>query len=304
MGKMELIKEKRSFLREKKLLPYLLIVPTVICISMVVLYPIVLAFVMSFFRSDLLRLDESAKFVGLKNYHQLFFRREFWISLKLTLVYAGGTVGGSYILGLFTALLLNFNYRGRGFARGIMIVPWAVPCVVAVLVWTWMYDPQFGILNYFLMKIGLIQTPCLWLSDTSLAMISILGITIWQFYPIATVLLLSGLQTIPTELYEAARIDGANQPQTFRYITLPGLRYVSNILIVLLTIWGFGKFVYIYLMTQGGPAKATMTLVIRTYLNAFKFFNVGSATAMGMVLFFLAVIFSAIFMYLTYEPQI
>lgn len=178
-------------------------------------------------------------------------------------------MSSTFFVGLGIALLLNNPLKFNFLFRGIIILPWAVPQVVLVLLWKWMLNPQNGIINFFLHNIGLLPKNFSWLSNVNFAIIAILMVTLWKQYPLSCLILLAGMKAIPNELYEAAEIDGANGFKKFIYITLPGLRYVMAVLLLLLTIWSFGTFVIIWLMTRGGPVDRTSTLTIFTYLNAF-----------------------------------
>jgi multiple sugar transport system permease protein len=222
----------------------------------------------------------------------------FWASARVTVVYTIGVVVGSYIVGLLCALLLNQAFRLRALARTLIIIPWAVPQVVTVLIWNWMLDANYGVINYLLQTLHLIDSNLQWRAMPDLAMISIVGVTIWSTYPVSLVMLLAGLQSIPRDLYEAAAVDGSNAWQRFWHITWPGLAPVNAVLILLLSLLAFTRVVtIIYVMTAGGPAGATETLPIQTYLQAFKFFRMGYASAIGTVVLAIAVIFSLIYLY-------
>ena len=274
-----------------KLMPYMLILPTLLMLGGIFLYPIIIAIRLSLYDAPLPSLL-GAKYIGFQNYWNILLDSSFWNSVKLTLIYTVFTVGGAYLIGLYLAYLLNNNFKGRFLARGILIIPWALPDLAAVLVWGWMFDPQYGILNYFLGSLGIVKQNFLWLSNPDMVMVSILLVTIWKWFPFSSLMLLAGFQSIPQELYEAANIDGANRVQSFRYVTLPGLSNVSKILLLLLSIWSFGNFVLIYLFTGGGPSRATETLAIQVYLDAFLFNKVGRACALGIILLLIAVIFT------------
>ncbi|MCP4308512.1 MAG: sugar ABC transporter permease, partial [bacterium] len=195
-----------------------------------------------------------------------------------------GTVIGSTFLGIVTALVLTRAFPGRGIVRTLVILPWAVPHVVAALVWQWMYNPDYGVVNYAIGWLPFVTETPKWLSDPDYALLAIIIVNVWKTYPFATLVLLAGLQTISDDLYEASTIDGAGPVRRFFDITLPGLRHVLAIVVLLLTIWSFGNFVFIFLMTQGGPAGATDALVVKIYFEAFRFFKAGPAFAMGAML--------------------
>ncbi len=269
-----------------RIFPYLLILPTVLVVALVVLYPVMQAVGMSAFSYRLLGGRQLVHFTGLANYQKLLVSNNFWHSLWITLIYTAGTVAGSYAIGLGTALVLNEKFCGRSVARLLVLLPWPIPLVAASLLWMWMYDYQYGVINYLT---GLHTN---WLGQPSMAMLAVLLPSIWQQYPVATVMLLAGLLAIPNELYNAAAVDGANRWQRFRYVTLPGLRPVTVVIVLLLTIWSFKKFDFIYIMTEGGPAKATETLILQTYLQAFKSWQLGYASALGTVSLLISLFFT------------
>lgn len=281
---------KSEFPLAQRLEPYLFLSPIVVLVGFLVAYPLYVAATTSLYESQF--LGGKVHFVGLANYHSLFSSSEFWRSAKLTLVFALGIVAGCYIFGLITALLLTNSFRGRGVARALIILPFAVPEVVLALLWRWIYNPQYGVANFFLRKLGIIDASIQWLTDPRFALIAVLIVAIWKLYPVATLILLAGLQAIPEELYEAADVDGAGYLSKLRHITLPGLRYVSEVLILLLSIWGLRSFGIIWLLTEGGPFGATNTLVINTYRYAFRYFDGGSATSLGLVIVSVCLIFS------------
>lgn len=280
------------------MLPYILLLPAVIPVSIVIFYPMFTAVLASFYRSAALALTKNSVFTGLRNY-QSVLTGDFVDGLKLTLVYAALVTFGAYVIGLVLALILNLTFKGRGFVRAILIIPWAVPSVVVVIVWMWMYDPQYGVLNYVLIRLHLIKSNISWLSNPSTAMLSLVIATVWKRFPFAAIMLLAGLQTIPKGQYEAADIDGAGRFQKFKFITLPGLSAVNGILMVLMLIWGFGEFVMIFLLTAGGPARLTETLVVKIYLRAFKYFYLGEAAALGVILLIMSLLLSLAYIIFT-----
>ena len=230
-----------------------------------------------------------------KNYGSVLADPDTWNAVWVTVVFSGGTVVGSVLLGIAAALVLDREFFGRGLVRVMVILPWAVPHVVAALVWQWMYNPDFGILNYGLLLLPWVTTTPKWLSDPQYALLAIILVNVWKTYPFAVLLLLAGLQTISDDLYEASAIDGAGPMRRFFDITLPGLRRVLAIVVLLLLIWSFGNFVFIFLMTQGGPAGATNALVVHIYFEAFRFFRAGSAFAMGSLLLVMSIILTSIY---------
>jgi multiple sugar transport system permease protein len=297
------VKTGRPFQRAPQSRPtgiaVLLVLPALLVLGFVLFYPIGLAVYSGFFDIGMMNLGKQ-EFVGWDNYRKMLNTPAFWSSARVTVVYTIGVVAGAYLVGLANALLLNRAFRFRALARTLIIIPWAVPHVVTVLIWNWMLDANYGVINYFLQTLHLIESNLQWRAMPDLALISVIGVTIWSVYPVSLVMLLAGLQSIPRDLYEAAAVDGSNAWQRFWHITWPGLAPVNTVLILLLSLMAFTRVVtIIYLMTAGGPAGATETLPIQTYLQAFKFFRMGYASAIGTVVLAIAVIFSLVYLRVT-----
>lgn len=227
--------------------------------------------------------------IGLAHYQTLLSERAFWRATLVSLIFTGGCVLLTYLAGLVLALLV---YRRIPFARTVQvmsIVPWAMPYVAAAMIWANIFDYQYGPLNWVLRDLGLINENAGWLTSPQLALISVILVQVWKLFPLAAVMLLSGLQAIPAEQEEAAAVDGAGQWHTVQYVLLPGLRSVSTILTLLMTIWVFGRsFTVIYVLTGGGPADATSTLVLRTFAIGFQQFDTQAASALGTLVLVIA----------------
>lgn len=275
-------------------LPIWLLGPVAVLLAVILIWPIVQGVALSFFNTRILNYS-AGKFIGLANFNALFQDEYFWNSLKVTAIYGAASVVCTYVLGLGFALLLNRDFKGRGFIRTIFILPWAIPEVVAVLIFAWMLDPQFGVGNYLLVLVGVIEQPQAWLSQSHLALPALVVLTAWQQFPLAMLILLAGLQTIPEEQYEAAKMDGAGALTRFIHVTLPGLRSVNVILILLLILNSFRRVTMIYAMTRGGPARSTETLSVLTYNTAFEYQRVGYAAAVGTVLLLILLAFSLVY---------
>lgn len=270
----------QQLLTPKRLLPYLLLAPAIIALLVFVVVPVGFSLYLSLTNAELLRFDQR-EFIGFGNYERLLARDVFWQSLYNTLAYTAGSVVLSFGMGLFTALLLNQEFRFRGLARTMISIPWAVPWLVTTTIWYVMFNPQMGPINEVLKGLGLIQTGVPWLYQNSTAMIAIIIVTAWRIFPTATLLILAGLQSIVPDLYEAAKVDGANAWQRFRYVTLPSLRSVNLVVIVLLTITAFKLFTVAWTLTQGGPGTATTVLSVYTYQEAFSSNRIGRASALA-----------------------
>lgn len=271
-------------------LALILIAPAAILISVVLFYPILHGVWMSLY--DIPLLGPPPKFVGLSNFATLLMREDFQHAFKVTLGYTAGTVAAAFGIGFLVAILLNAAIFARPIARTLLLLPWAIPEVVAVLVFVWMLDFQWGVVNYLLSLTGRFPPKIGWLLSPDLALYAVIAVTAWKDYPLASVMILAGLQGIPLELYEAARVDGATSFQEFRHITLPGLRPISAVVFLLLTLYSFKRVALIYIMTAGGPSRSTETLSVLTYLEGFKFFRMGSAAAIGVTMLAVTLVFT------------
>jgi multiple sugar transport system permease protein len=263
--------------------PYLYLLPTAVVVAAVVVYPLIYTVGLSLFDVNLLQLAR-ARFVGFGNYVDMLGDGTFWHSLGVTAAYTIGTVTVSLGLGLGTALLLNREYRFRTLARAVIILPWATPWLVACLIWYVLLNPQFGLVNSLLRIVGVVQSGSPLLYQSSSALPAVVVVTAWRLFPMATLLLLAGLQAIPRDQYEAASVDGAGTWQQFRHITMPNLSTVGVVVAVLLTIWSFKLFTVIYVLTAGGPAGATETLAILSYEQGFKYYNLGTGSTIAVLM--------------------
>jgi len=253
---------------------------------------------------NLTRPRTAHDFVGFAHYQDMFYSPDFWHSVFNTVEYTIFGVAGAFLLALMLALLLNRNFRGRTIARAMIISPWPVPYVVVSLIWVWMLSDQFGIINHLLLRTGLIKGKFHWLQEPNLAMLSVIVTTIWKEFPFATIMMLAGLQSISQDQYDQAAVDGANSFQIFRYITLPNLRPVATIVLLLLIIWIFKRFTIIFVMTGGGPGGATETLIIRTYLAAFNYLKFGRASALGTLMLCITLVFAAVYLWVQEKRRI
>ena len=278
----------------KKLFPYLLLIPSLIPIVVILIYPICETFVISLFKMNPMRPDADL-FIGLGNYIKLFHEESFFLGLKNSLELTLVTVVGSNLVGLGLALLLNMEFKGRGIFRALVIIPWTLPAVAAVLIWIWILDYQVGVAHYILSIAGIVKESIPWLSSTQMAMVSVIIVCIWKQFPISCIMYLASLQTVDHTQYEAAEMDGANLIQKFFCITLPGIAASGGVVLLLTSVWAFREFTIIQIMTNGGPSRATETLVVQSYLEAFNNFNYGYASSLGMITFAISLIFSVVY---------
>src|SRR5258708_8898856 len=272
-------------------LPYLLLLPSILLIAFIFLYPMVTGLLYSFQNGSLLT---SGMFVGLQNYLSTFLDPEFQYSVFFSASFAIFSVVGSYVLGLGLALLLVKNFPLRGLFRVLLIIPWILSSIVTIVSWRWMIQDQHGTINAILGWFHL--GPIFFLSDTKWAVVSVIVIKIWRSFPFMMISLIAALQTIDASLYEAARIDGAGRWSAFRSVTFPGIRNISIILWILMTIWSVNDFETPFLLTQGGPSNATENLMILAYKDTFARNTVGSGAAVAFISLIILMILAIVMM--------
>jgi multiple sugar transport system permease protein len=266
---------------------WLLVLPAAALIAALSLYPVAYGIWLSFYNKH--AFFPESQFIGLANYAAVLADEEFWRSLRLGLVYSLTTIALQLALGTAAALLLNEAFPGRGMVRAIAIFPYVVPTVVAVIIWKWLLNNQFGLVNYAL------GVPVSWFGRDWI-MVSLILISVWQFFPFVLLAVLARLQTIPPELYEAARVDGARAWQRFLHITLPQLGPVLFVVVLLRSIWMFTKFDTPWLMIQGGGAEPYIrTLPIYTFQRTFAYYEAGRGSAMAVLMFLLLVAAAAVY---------
>lgn len=223
-------------------------------------------------------------FVGLANFEYLLADPVFWASLWQATIWTAASTVLQSVLGVGLALLLHQAVRGINVFRGLLLFPYMVPTVVIALVWRWMFNPEFGIVNAALTGAGVTGRPIYWFSDPTWAMVSAILLNVWKYTPFVVIVVLARLQTIPVDLFEAARVDGASAWQRFRDITLPQLRSVLAVVVVFRTIWTFNKFEEIYLLTRGGPGTSTFNLAVYAFEQGTANLKLGVAAATGVVM--------------------
>jgi len=266
-----------------KLIPYILVAPAFILMLLVVGYPILNSIYMSFLDYTLFK-PKDIKFVGLANYLKVLSDPIFRESLLNTVLWVVFGVFFQFLFGLILALLLNRKFKGRGIVRSVILIPWVTPGVLIGLMWRWMYDGNYGVINDILSKLHIIDNFIPWLSSSDTSMASVIITIIWQGVPFFAIMLLAGLQAIPQELYEAAYVDGAGSWHTFCNITLPMLKPTILISTLLRTIWVANSVDVIYIMTGGGPGYSTHTLSVYTYIKAQKALDFGYSATLAIYL--------------------
>jgi len=260
---------------------FLFLLPALILIVFLTVYPLARVFYLSFYRYNPIRRVE--KFVGFANYLRLFSDRFFLTGLKNTFLFSVGATVTEVLLGLGLALMFNVKFRGRKLFLPLVIFPMMFSTMVICAIWRSMYHYDYGIFNYALRSLGF--EPVKWLINKDLALWSVVLVDIWQWTPMAFLILLAGLQSIPGELYEAARVDGATGTRLFRHITLPLLRNHIFLALLLRSIDTFKIFDKVYALTGGGPGTATETISFYIYRQGFTYFNMGRASAAAVVMF-------------------
>lgn len=273
-------------------LPYFFIGPALAYLAVLVALPLGQGVQLSFTDTRLINPD-GGNFVGLENYNELLASARFWNSFIVTVVYTTATVVFSLILGTLAAVLINKPFRGRAFSRAVLTFPYATPNVAVALIFIWMYNQSGGVLNQAIRVLGFGQVG--WLEDPDYGMISVVMATLWKVTPFVMLVMLAALQSVPDELYEATKIDGADSLSTFRAVVLPHVMPTIRIVALLMTIWSIRRFEIIYLLTGGGPVESTNTLVINIYQQAFNQQNLGVAAAIGVLGLLLSLAVTAVF---------
>lgn len=270
----------RSAFQKESTWAYLFIAPQVLGVVLFVLGPIVFSFYLSFTEWDFMT---APNWIGLKNYAELFSDHLFWKVLGNTLYYTIGNIPLLIVFALLLALGLNQEIRFVTVYRAVFFIPVITSVTAVALVWSWMYNPDFGVINTILRALGL-PTPG-WIASPEWAMPSIILMSVWQGVGYSMVIFLAGLQGVPRELYEAARIDGANSIACFTKITIPLLSPTTFFVLIMALINSFQVFAQPFMMTNGGPADSTYVMVLYIYRMAFRWFDMGKASALSWILF-------------------
>ncbi|HUV09050.1 MAG TPA: sugar ABC transporter permease [Spirochaetia bacterium] len=275
------------------LFPYLLLAPSLIFLSILIFYPLIRGFHLStlhYVLTDPLNRD----FVGLSNFAKMIEDPYFLPLLKQSAVWVTTSVFFQFVLGFALALLLNEEFFARGIYRAIILSPWAVAPVVVGIIWMWMFHGQIGVINDLLMRLGIIRERVPWLARIETALPSVIFANIWRGIAFFAIMLVAALQSIPIELYEAAGIDGAGAFKKFRYVTLPMIKPMVVVSVLLRVIWTFNSMDIIYVMTEGGPAFSSNTLATYTFLIAYKHLDFGYAGALSVFIFILLIVFTIV----------
>jgi len=269
--------------RKNTLVGWLLLAPSLLLIGGLILYPILYNLWLSLFDKHAFMPVQT--FVGLRHYRYFATDPEFWSSFYYGVVYAAVTMVFQLVLGVAAALLLNEAFRGRNLLRGVVLFPYLIPTIVAVILWKWLLNDSYGLVNHLLLVAGLVRAPVAWLGKDYI-MSSLIITSVWQFFPFVVVTYLARLQTIPPELYEAARVDGATAWRRFLHVTLPATRTVLFVIILLRSIWMFTKFDTVWLMAgDGAVSRYIRTLPVYAYARSFTYLQAGMGAALAVLMF-------------------
>jgi multiple sugar transport system permease protein len=277
------------------------IAPSLVLVGGLTLYPVAYAVWLSLF--DKHSFFPAQRWVGLGNYVELARDPEFWDSVWKGTVYAGWTTTLQVVLGVAAALLLHEAFRGRALVRALVLFPYMIPTIVAVILWRWLLNETYGLVDYVLVAWGLVRQPVVWLGMERV-MSSLVAMSVWQFAPFVVLSVLARLQTIPPELYEAARVDGARAWARFRHVTLPELRTVLLVVVLLRSVWMFTKFDTVWLWGEGaGAGREIRTLPVYAFMRTFTYYQAGMGAALSVVMFLLLMAATAVYFRLFWREE-
>lgn len=271
---------------------YVFLAPPLLLFSVFTVFALLFSFYLTFHEWSI--IEPERPFVGLQNYRDMLSDESFGRSVVNTFYFTAASVPLAMLIGLTVALLLNLPLRARGVLRTLYFLPFVTPFVVVAIIWKWLYNGDFGLFNYYLLQLHAISSPLRFLSDRDLAMPSVIVMSVWAGVGFNMVVYLAALQAIPEELYEAARVDGANRWSQLLHITVPMLRPTTVFLLVIGIIGSFQVFTQIFVMTSGGPVERTTTVVYYIYRSAFKFYEFGYASTLAFGLFAMLLVFTVI----------
>jgi multiple sugar transport system permease protein len=277
----------------QQLTGFLVVLPALALILGLIVYPVAYSIWLSLLEKHSFFPQE--RFIGLENYIYLWSDEEFWTSLWLGVVYSFWTILFQLILGVAAALILNESFVGRGLVRGMVLFPYMIPTIVAVILWKWLLNDTYGVVNYWLLALGISRDPIGFLG-TDHIMLSTIAMSVWQFFPFVLLSVLARLQTIPEELYEAAKVDGASAVRRFTHVTLPQIRGILFVVILLRSIWMFTKFDTVWLMGEGaGAGRYIRTLPVYAYMRTLTYYQAGLGAAIAVIMFVILMVTTAIY---------
>ncbi|WP_227522026.1 carbohydrate ABC transporter permease [Bacillus solitudinis] len=289
----------KTALIKKNMPKYLFMIPAFLFVVIFMLYPIFYNIFVSFQDVTIMNLNGEKPFVGFQNYAQIFQDERFHVALKNTTIYTISCIVFQLSIGFLLALFFNQQFPFRNFFRSIMLLAWMTPLVITGTLFKWLYDVDYGVINYLLVQIGVLSEPINWLGQESTALLAIIITNIWIGIPFNMILLLSALQALPHDVYEAARIDGASRLQSFYKITIPLMRPAILVVLVLGIIYTFKVFDIILIMTGGGPINATQVLPFFGYELAFVNFKFGLSGAVATIILVILTCVSLVYLFIT-----
>lgn len=280
-------------MRKSALVGWLLLAPSLVLLGGLVVFPVLYNVWLSLFDKHAFMPVQA--FVGLRHYRYFASDPEFWTSFYYGSVYAGVTMVLQLGVGVPAALLLNEGFRGRTLLRGIVLFPYMIPTIVAVILWKWLLNDSYGLVNHLLLSAGLVRAPVAWLGPDYI-MTSLIVTSVWQFFPFVVVTYLARLQTIPPELYEAATVDGASAWRRFLHVTLPQTASVLFVIVLLRSIWMFTKFDTVWLLAgDGGVSRYIRTLPVYAYSRSFTYLQAGMGASLAVIMFAMLLLATAVY---------
>ncbi len=286
----------------KQYFGYLLLLPIAVLVTMIMAYPILHAIALSF--TDKSLLNPATKFIALANYIKLFKSPEVWVALQHSVILTAAAVCLQYFGGLGLAILLNQRVPGIQFFRSICMVTWVLPIVATVIMFDLMLTPGYGFFNVILKAVGLGRYTKYWFGSREWALWIIVTMHVWRNLPFFAIALLAGIQSIPRDIFEAAKVDGATSLQILRFITLPGIKYISMVMITIHILWTFNNFDFVYLSTGGGPVDATEVLATFVYKRTWEYYAIGYAASAGVFMMAILMIFTGVYIFLVKEREV
>jgi multiple sugar transport system permease protein len=257
------------------------VLPALLVLALLIVFPIGYTGLLSV-------TNEVGSYVGLDNFRVMVSSPVTSVAVWNTAYFVGLSIIFQIAIGTAVGILLNQKFRGRGVVRSLVLLPWVVPGVVAATTWAWMFHTEFGIVNYLLTSAGLLAEPVGWLTNPDIVMPALVAVNVWKLFPFVAVMVLAGLQAVPEELYEAARVDGASFGREVWHVMLPHLRPELFALTLLLMIWGLNAITIIYTITRGGPANRSLTMPIQIFRHAFESFQFHQTAALSAMYFLFA----------------
>jgi ABC-type sugar transport system permease subunit len=296
------MQRKRTLAQQDAIVGFALILPSLLIIIGITLQPIISTLYLSVFEVQR-GINAEQTFVGFGNYLSLLSDPVFWVTIKRTLYFTVVSVGLELVLGLAIAQLIHSHPPGWQFLRTSLIIPWAVPTIVNGTMWRWIYNADYGALNGILLQFGLIDKYIPWLTKPDMAMNLVIVADIWHSVPFIALILQAALATLPTDLEEAAAVDGATALQRFFLIRLPLLRSAILVALIIRTVEAFRAFDIIYVITNGGPANGTVTISYLTYLEMFSFGHAGRGSALSFLISLFTLTMAFIYIRMLYRPE-